>query len=189
MFGGAPLPRDARPEETAMADEQADELNEPPATTARPDAGVRRRAPSHPAQRDVLAAIAVGGVAGAEARYGIGVVLPHTSSERPWATLLINISGCFLIGVLMITITEFVEVHPLVRPCLGVGVLGGYTTFSTYAVDALSLARAGRTGIALAYLVSTPVLAVLACAAGAGVARLIGTAGAQPARRRPGKRR
>jgi fluoride exporter len=122
---------------------------------------------------DVLGAIAAGGVIGAEARYGIGLVLPHVAGGWPWATLLINITGCLLIGVLMVVITELAEPHRLVRPFLGVGVLGGYTTFSTYTVDVLSMAEAGRLGPALGYLVATPVAAVLACAAGAGATRQI----------------
>jgi len=130
----------------------------------------RRELAGHPL--DVLGAIAVGGVIGAEARYGIGLAWPHGPSGWPWATLLINVSGCLLIGVLMVVITEFVEPHRLVRPFLGVGILGGYTTFSTYTVDAISLADGARPGLAVAYLVVTPVLAVLACALGAGATRL-----------------
>ena|ERR1700754_2941428 len=130
----------------------------------------RRELAGHPL--DVLGAIAVGGVIGAEARYGIGLAWPHGPSGWPWATLLINVSGCLLIGVLMVVITEFVDPHRLVRPFLGVGILGGYTTFSTYTVDAISLADDARPGLAVAYLVVTPVVAVLACALGAGATRL-----------------
>jgi CrcB protein len=115
----------------------------------------------------MVSAVAVGGIAGAEARYGLGLALPHRPSQWPWSTLLINVSGCVLIGVLMVVITELVHAHPLTRPLLGVGVLGGYTTFSTYAVDVLNLAQAGRWPLALGYGVATPVLAVLAAAAGA----------------------
>jgi CrcB protein len=130
----------------------------------------RRELAGHPL--DVLGVIAAGGVVGAEARYGVGLALPHGVGGWPWATLLINVSGCLLIGVLMVAITELVAPHRLVRPFLGVGVLGGYTTFSTYTVDVLSLAEAGRPGPALAYFVLTPVVALLACAAGAGATRL-----------------
>jgi CrcB protein len=72
-----------------------------------------------------VAAVAVGGVAGAEARYGLAVALPHDPGSWPWATLLANASGCLLIGVLMVLVTERFAVHPLVRPLLGIGVLGG----------------------------------------------------------------
>ncbi|GAA1189542.1 CrcB family protein [Pseudonocardia alaniniphila] len=146
-----------------------------PASGIDPDVDIgipaqRRELAGHPL--DVLGAIAVGGVIGAEARYGIGLAWPHGPSGWPWATLLINLSGCLLIGVLMVVITELVEPHRLARPFLGVGILGGYTTFSTYTVDAISLADGARPGLALAYLVVTPVLAVLACALGAGATRL-----------------
>ena len=92
---------------------------------------VERREVAGPRLHAVLGAIAVGGVVGAEARYGLGVLLPHRADEWPWATLLTNVSGCLLIGVLMVVIVERIRPHPLVRPLLGVGVLGGYTTFST----------------------------------------------------------
>ena len=137
--------------------------------------------PSAPAQRrelarhplGVLGAIAAGGVIGAEARYGVGLALPHGTGGFPLATLLINVTGCLLIGVLMVVITELVEPHRLLRPFLGVGILGGYTTFSTYTVDGLSLTASGHPGAALAYVVVTPLVAVLACATGAGGTRLV----------------
>src|SRR3982751_7026050 len=69
----------------------------------------------------VLAAIAAGGVLGTEARYGLDVLLPHHPGQWPWATWLINVSGCFLIGILMMVIAELTSLHRLVRPFLGVG--------------------------------------------------------------------
>jgi CrcB protein len=82
-------------------------------------------------------------------------VLPHRADEWPWATLLTNMSGCLLIGVLMVVIAERVRPHPLVRPLLGVGVLGGYTTFSTYAVDTVAAVQSGRVDLAVLYAVAT----------------------------------
>jgi fluoride exporter len=64
----------------------------------------RREFAGHPL--DVLGAIAVGGVIGTEARCSIGLAWPHGPGGWPWAPLLINISGCLLIGVLMVVITE-----------------------------------------------------------------------------------
>jgi CrcB protein len=123
---------------------------------------VERREVTGPRRYAVLSVIALGGVVGAEARHGLGVLLPHREGEWPWATLLTNLSGCLLIGVLMVVITERIRPHPLVRPLLGVGVLGGYTTFSTYAVDTVTAAQAGRAGMAVFYAVMTPLLAFLA---------------------------
>lgn len=124
-----------------------------------------------PRRAVLLGAIALGGVLGAESRWALGLAWPHRPDQFPWSTLVINVSGCLLMGVLMVVITERRTPHPLVRPLLGVGVLGGYTTFSTYAVDAVQAVHAGRAWLALGYVVATPVLAVLAIAAGAGAAR------------------
>jgi len=62
---------------------------------------------------DVLAVIAGGGVLGAEARYGVSVMVPHAPTAFPWSTLLINAAGCVLIGVLMVVITEVTTPHRL----------------------------------------------------------------------------
>ncbi|MCU1671674.1 MAG: camphor resistance protein CrcB [Blastococcus sp.] len=135
-----------------------------------PVESVDRHVPARRRQRGwdagVLAAIAAGGILGAEARYGLSVLLPHQPGQWPTATWLTNVSGCLLIGVLMVVITELTSPHRLVRPFLGVGVLGGYTTFSTAMVDVQQLARAGHAGAALGYLGSTPVAAVAAASAG-----------------------
>lgn len=121
---------------------------------------------SEPGRPATAVAVAVGGVLGAEARYGLGLVGP----VDPWTTLVINVSGCLLMGVLMVLLTERFRVHPLVRPALGVGVLGGYTTFSTYAVDVVG----SPPGLpAAALMVGTPLVAVAATAAGAAGTRAL----------------
>ncbi len=143
------------------------------------DLGVpaQRREFAPPRQVAVLGVIAAGGVAGAEARYGLGVAFPAGPGQWPWATSVVNVSGCVLIGVLMVTLLELTRPHPLVRPLLGVGVLGGYTTFSTYTVDALSLVRGGYVAVAVGYVVLTPVLALAAVALGAAVTRILAASG------------
>jgi fluoride exporter len=132
----------------------------------------------------VLAAIAAGGVLGAEARYGLGVLLPHAPGQWSWATWLTNVSGCFLIGILMVIITEVTSAHRLVRPFLGVGALGGYTTFSTAMVDVQQMALAGNGGGALAYLLATLGAAVVATFTGVALTR----AGTAPWLRRRARR-
>jgi CrcB protein len=119
----------------------------------------------------VLAAIAAGGVLGAEVRYGLSVLMPHEPGQWPMATWLINISGCFLIGILMVVITELTSPHRLLRPLLGVGVLGGYTTFSTAMVDVQQMALAGRGGAALGYMLATVTAAVAAAFTGVTLTR------------------
>jgi CrcB protein len=135
----------------------------------------------------VLGAIAAGGVVGAETRYGMSVWLAHQPGQWAGATWLVNTSGCFLIGVLMIVITELASPHRLVRPFLGVGILGGYTTFSTAMVDVQEMAVAGREGLALGYLVATVAAALVATFLGATLARATGLVWAR--RRRPGEHR
>lgn len=122
--------------------------------------------------RSLLAAIAAGGVIGALARYGLSVAWPRQPDEFPWATFTTNVSGCLLIGVLMVLITEARTAHRLVRPFLGVGVLGGYTTFSTYAVDIQQAIAAGSPRIALLYLAGTLAAALAAVHAGVTLTRL-----------------
>lgn len=120
----------------------------------------------------VLAAISAGGAAGALARYGLGVAFPPGQTGFPWATFGINAAGSLLIGVLMVLVVEVWEAHRLIRPFLGVGVLGGFTTFSTYVVDVQRLVNAGAAGTALAYLAATLVAAILAAYVGLTVTRI-----------------
>jgi len=115
----------------------------------------------------VLAAVSAGGVLGALARYGLTVLLPHRADEFAWATLLANVSGCLLMGVLMVLVTEVYPGRRLLRPFLGVGVLGGYTTFSAYVVDIGHNASAGAAATGLAYLFATLAGALVAVWAGA----------------------
>jgi CrcB protein len=109
----------------------------------------------------VVAVIAGGGVVGALARYGITTGWRHAPGTFPWATWTINVSGCFLIGVLMVLIGRRFPRQRLIRPFFGVGILGGYTTFSTATVDVQQAAP----GTALVYLAATLAGALLAVAA------------------------
>ncbi|MGH3872440.1 MAG: FluC/FEX family fluoride channel [Pseudonocardiaceae bacterium] len=118
----------------------------------------------------VLAAISTGGVGGALARSGLDAAFPHRPDAVAWATLGVNVSGCLLIGVLMVLVTD-VWPHRLLRPLLGTGLLGGYTTFSTYIVDIQHLLAAGAARTALAYLAGTLLAALAAVYAGITIAR------------------
>ncbi|NJP34439.1 FluC/FEX family fluoride channel [Micromonospora thermarum] len=139
---------------------------------------------AHPAA--VLGAVAAGGALGALARAGVSAALPPGPTGFPWATFAVNLSGCLLIGVLMAVLARHGG-PALARPFLGVGMLGGYTTFSTYAVEAHHLVVAGAPATALAYLAATLVGALLAVWAGHAVAdRLGGGGSATPERRDAG---
>jgi fluoride exporter len=107
-------------------------------------------------------AVAVGGLIGALARYALASAWPVQPAAMPWSTLVINVSGCLLIGLLLVRLLEAGSAHPLWRPFLGTGVLGGYTTFSTYAVESRTLLADGRIGLAVLYLAGTAVMALLA---------------------------
>lgn len=129
----------------------------------------RRELRDHPAS--VVAAISAGGVIGSLSRYGLGEAFPHQPGSWPWATWGINVSGCLLIGVLMVFVGEAWTRQRLIRPFLGVGVLGGFTTFSTATVDVQQLVGRGAAGLGLVYLVGTVMSALVAVAAGSGVTR------------------
>jgi CrcB protein len=90
-------------------------------------------------RRDVLAVIALGGALGSLARWGLAEALPHPPDAFPWATFTENVSGCFLIGLLMVFVIDVWPPSRYLRPFLGVGILGGYTTFSTYMLDTRAL--------------------------------------------------
>lgn len=112
-------------------------------------------------QTAVVAAVALGGAAGASARYGAALLWPTATGGFPWTTLVVNVTGCAVIGVFMVVISEVWAAHRLVRPFFGTGVLGGFTTFSTYAVDIQRLVSEDRPGTGLVYLGVT-LLAALA---------------------------
>ncbi|MFE0193028.1 fluoride efflux transporter FluC [Streptomyces sp. NPDC059008] len=128
-----------------------------------------RRAAPWEGQWPVVGAVAAGGAAGATARYGAALLWPTATGAFPWTTLAVNVVGCALMGVLMVLITEVWSAHRLLRPFLGTGVLGGFTTFSTYAVDVQRLTDARQPLLALTYLAAT-LLAALAAVWGAVVA-------------------
>jgi fluoride exporter len=121
----------------------------------------------------VLAVITVGGVIGALARQGIWAVFPHRPGVFDWPTLSINVIGCALIGALM-SVTEVRPPHRLIGPFLGTGVLGGFTTFSTYIVAIQQSIDVGAPGVAFGYLAGTLVTALAAVHVGrAGAGKLL----------------
>jgi CrcB protein len=116
-----------------------------------------------------VAAVAAGGVLGALTRYALTAAWPHHPGAFPWATWTVNVTGCLLIGVLMAFVTLRWPEQRLIRPFLGVGVLGGYTTFSTSVVDVQQAAAHGAAGTALLYLGATVAGALAAVWLGSAV--------------------
>lgn len=131
------------------------------------------RPPRTPVPWAVVAVVSAGGVLGALARYALGVAYPHRPAGFPWATFGVNVSGCFLIGVLVVLVADVWPGRRLLRPFLGTGVLGGYTTFSTAMVDVVHLGAAGAWPTAVLYLAGTLLAALAAVHAGLGVTRSV----------------
>ena len=121
---------------------------------------------------DVLLVIAVGGAIGSVARYGLGIALPHLPGDVAWSTMTENVSGAFALGLLMVFVVEAWPSTRYLRPFVGVGVLGGFTTFSTYMLDTRALLAAGNEGAAAGYLLGTLVLGLLAVWLGIVLGRL-----------------
>lgn len=124
-------------------------------------------------QLGVLGVIALGGGLGGLARHGLDRAAPALPGHFPWATFTANVLGCALIGVLMVLITEVWSAHRLLRPFLGVGLLGGFTTFSTYAVQVHGLLQPGTAWVGLVYLAGTVVGCLLATIVAVWFVRLV----------------
>jgi fluoride exporter len=110
----------------------------------------------------VLAVISVGGALGSLARWGMSLVVPVGIGGFPWSTVVVNVTGALLIGVLVVLVLDVAPPSRLLRPFLGTGVLGGYTTFSTAMLDLRALLVDGRSSAAAAYLGLSLVLGLLA---------------------------
>ena len=119
-----------------------------------------------PVDLAVLVTVALGGVIGSLGRYTVDTALPHTAGSFPWATLVVNVSGAFVMGLLVAYLVDRPGVHRLARPFVGVGVLGGWTTFSALAVDVVQLGAADQAQPALVYVTATFLVGTLAVAAG-----------------------
>ncbi|WP_457256084.1 fluoride efflux transporter FluC [Pedococcus sp. P5_B7] len=114
----------------------------------------------------LLAAVAAGGVLGSLGRYAVGLALPHVSGAFAWSTFLVNVTGSLAMGVLVVWVLSMARPHPWLRPFLGVGVLGGWTTFSSYALDIHAMVQAGHGLVAAAYLVGSLLVGLVAVALG-----------------------
>ena len=113
----------------------------------------------------LVGAVAAGGALGALARYLISTAWPHPVAGFPWSTLVINFVGSLLIGAVIAVVGH----RPVPRAFLATGVLGGFTTFSAYAVETRDLLAAGRIGLAALYALGTLAGALLAVAIGSRV--------------------
>ena len=122
----------------------------------------------------VIVGVALGGALGASARYGLDRLIERSSSAVfPVSTFVINISGCFLIGVVSAALVDRHHLPAWVRVGLVVGVIGGYTTFSTFAQEALDLGELHHVATAAAYVVASVAVGLVAVYAGGRLGRVL----------------
>jgi CrcB protein len=118
-----------------------------------------------------LAAIAVGGFIGAWGRYELLLAWKTTPASMPWATLVINVSGAFLLGLTLTALLEWTGRARFLRPFLCVGVLGAWTTMSTFAVETDVLVKDGHPFVAIAYVAATVIAGLVMAWAGMALGR------------------
>ncbi len=112
-----------------------------------------------------LLQVALGGAIGAGARYLTNVTATRLFGHGfPWGTVIANIAGSFLMGVLVVVLARRGGTH--LAPLLMTGILGGYTTFSAFSLDAFTLYERGQFGLAAAYVAGTLVVGLAAIVAG-----------------------
>lgn len=116
--------------------------------------------------------ISLGALAGANARYVVGVwALGALGAAFPYGTFLVNVTGSFLVGFIVTFLTDRALDDPAWRLLLITGFCGGYTTFSTYAFEAIALARLGQLGTAALYVAGSVAIGLAGVVLGTVAAR------------------
>jgi fluoride exporter len=110
--------------------------------------------------------VALGGAIGASFRYGAGVWFLKPTSLFPWTTWWVNILGCFLAGVFFAFTQKYAYLQNEARLFLMVGILGGFTTFSSFGLETFQLLKQGQLPLALAYALSSLIVGVIVLALG-----------------------
>jgi fluoride exporter len=132
------------------------------------DGSYDRKEPRMP----VIVGVALGGAFGASVRYLLDrFIEQHTESVFPWSTFAINVTGCFVIGVVVEQLVDRHDVPAWIRVGIVVGVIGGYTTFSTFSQEIFSLLESNDVAIAVAYGGASVTIGLLAVYAGTVVGR------------------
>ncbi len=125
-------------------------------------------------QPSVLAAVAAGGMLGASARFGVAQWVPTRPGRFPSATWWTNLSGSFLLGLLLVVLLERLATSRHLRPFLATGILGAFTTMSTYQVEAALLLRQGHAATGVAYGTLSLAVGIALAYAGTLVGRRLG---------------
>jgi CrcB protein len=142
----------------------------------------RRGARGPRLRRDVVLAVFAGGCLGGWARYGITAHWTAGPSRFPWATLVVNTAGAFVLGVIVVVAAQAVPSR-YVRPLLGTGFCGAFTTFSSVVVGADELVAHGHAATAAGYLLASIAAGLLAAWLG-----VVGTRAVAALRTRPDER-
>ncbi|MEO0774397.1 MAG: fluoride efflux transporter CrcB [Pseudomonadota bacterium] len=120
----------------------------------------------------ILLQVALGGAIGASARYLTSVgAMRLMGPGFPWGTMAVNVVGSFLMGVLVVVLAQ--KGGMKAAPFLMTGILGGFTTFSAFSLDAFTLYERGQTGLALTYIASSVAFSLVAIVAGVLIARTL----------------
>jgi fluoride exporter len=115
--------------------------------------------------KSILLVMAGGGI-GAVLRFQMGRMLVSTPPAWPWGTFVANVLGGFMMGVLAAWLIRVGQAGETMRLLIGVGLLGGFTTFSAFSLDMMRMIEGGAVGLALVYALASVVLALLALFAG-----------------------
>jgi CrcB protein len=122
---------------------------------------------------DVLAVVAAGGVLGAAARFAVAEAIPHRPGAFPWATFWTNLLGSLVLGFLLVLVLERFPPGRYLRPFLATGIVGAFTTMSTFAVETAVLIKDGHVTAGLLYAFATVICGLTLAYAGTVAARLV----------------
>lgn len=118
--------------------------------------------------------IGVAGFAGSVSRYGVDAWIGvRGKGEFPWQTFVVNVTGCFAVGLMTAILAERLVPDSTLRAAITIGFLGAYTTFSTFALQTMRLGEEGALSIASIYVLASVVLGVIAVIAGTWLGRAL----------------
>ena len=107
--------------------------------------------------------VALGGAIGSSARYGVNIMAPRLLGEGfPWATFIVNILGCFVMGAITAFLRTKMPEDETLRLFLTTGLMGGFTTFSAFSLDFFNLMQRGQMPLAILYALASAILSIIA---------------------------
>ena len=122
---------------------------------------------------EVVLVVGLGGAVGAILRWWVGVLMSHLLAPVFLGTLVVNLAGSFLVGVLLIWFQGKLPINDVLRTGIVVGLLGGFTTYSAFSMEAVNMMMAGFYGRASAYVVVTVVVCLMGTWAGVMLGRSV----------------